>query len=180
VTSNPYKAHEVAAFFSGVVDVTHVALECPEYRSDDIGEIAREKARYAYGQLGTPLIVDDTAFEIDALNGFPGPYAAYVLERIGNSGILRLMEGIQDRSASFSTAIAFADTDGFQVFTGTIYGTITTAPRGRKGFGYDPIFEYNGSTFAEIPLSEKSRISHRAKALTAFHDWFVKKYGFSG
>lgn len=177
VTSNPHKAHEVAAFFSGNVDVSHVALECPELRSDDVGEIAREKARCAYGQLTTPLIVDDTAFEIDALNGFPGPFAAYVLDAIGNSGILRLMDGVKDRSARFTTAIAFADTDGIEIFTGTIYGTITSAPRGKEGFGYDPIFEYNGKTLAEIPLAEKSRISHRAKALGTFHDWFVQKYG---
>lgn len=179
VTSNPNKAHEVAAFFSGSVSVTHVALECPELRSDDVGEIARGKARYAYGELGSPLIVDDTAFEIDALNGFPGPFAAYVLDSIGNAGILRLMDGVKDRGASFTTAIAFADADGIQVFTGTIHGTITTEGRGQGGFGYDPIFECNGKTLAEIPLEEKSRISHRARALRAFHDWFVQKYGIT-
>ena len=176
VTSNPHKAHEVAEFFGSAVDVSHVALECPELRLDDVGEIARGKARYAYGEIGIPLIVDDTSFEIDALNGFPGPFAAYVLDAIGNAGILKLMEGVQDRSACFTTAIAFADEEGIQVFTGTIHGTITTAPRGAGGFGYDPIFECNGTTLAEIPLAEKSRISHRAKALAAFHDWFIKKY----
>jgi XTP/dITP diphosphohydrolase len=86
------------------------------------------------------------------------------------------MEGVQDRSASFTTAIAFADTDGIQVFSGTIHGTITPAPRGREGFGYDPIFEYNGTTLAELPLAEKNRISHRAKALGAFHDWFIRTH----
>ncbi len=175
VTSNPNKAQEVAAFFAGRIDVTHVSLECPEYRSDDVCEIAREKARYAYGQLGTPLIVDDTAISIDALNGFPGPYAAYVLNAIGNPGILKLMEGVQDRSASFTTAIAFAGADGIHVFSGTIRGTITTAPRGGEGFGYDPIFECNGTTLAEIPIAEKSRISHRARALAAFRDWFLQR-----
>jgi XTP/dITP diphosphohydrolase len=177
VTSNPNKAHEVAAFFSGSVAVTHVALECPELRSTDVSEIAREKARYAYGELATPLIVDDTAFEIDALNGFPGPFAAFVLDSIGTAGILKLMEGVQDRLARFTTAIAFADADGILVFSGTIDGTVTSAPRGNQGFGYDPIFEFNHKTLAEIPLSEKSRISHRAKALGAFHDWFIRKYG---
>jgi XTP/dITP diphosphohydrolase len=177
VTSNPHKAHEVAAFFAGSVDVSHVALECPELRLEDVGEIARGKARYAYGEIGMPLIVDDTSFGIDALNGFPGPYAAYVLDAIGNAGILKLMEGVRDRGACFTTAIAFADAEGIQVFTGSIRGTITTAPRGAGGFGYDPIFECNGTTLAEIPLAEKSRISHRAKALAAFHDWFVLKFG---
>ena len=93
------------------------------------------------GKLKTPLIVDDTGFSIDALNGFPGPYAAYVLNTIGNTGILKLMEGVTDRRARFTTAIAYADEQGIQVFTGTIEGRITTSPRGSGGFGYDPIFE---------------------------------------
>ena len=96
VTSNTHKAREVAAFFGGTIDVRHVALDIPELRSDDVKEISREKARYAYEHLHVPLIVDDTEFSIDALNGFPGPYAAYVLKSIGNAGILRLMEGVPD------------------------------------------------------------------------------------
>ncbi len=78
VTSNIHKAQEVAAFFGQSIRLDHVTLEIPELRSDDIEEIAREKARYAYNHLHRPLIVDDTSFSIDALHGFPGPYAAYV------------------------------------------------------------------------------------------------------
>lgn len=176
VTGNANKAAEVAAFFKGSAEITHVALELPEYRSDDVGEIARGKAEYAWTQLKTPLIVDDTGFFIDALNGFPGPYAAYVLKSIGNTGILKLMEGRPDRGARFITAIAFADDRGVHVFKGTIEGRITLTPRGSAGFGYDPIFDTGGRTLAEISLEEKSRISHRARALAAFHDWFVREY----
>lgn len=175
VTSNANKAAEVAAYFGGKLEVAHVTLEVPEHRSDDVGEIAREKARFAYGKLNTPLIVDDTGFFIHALNGFPGPFAAYVLNTIGNTGILKLMDGVVDRRARFTTGIAYADERGIQVFTGTIEGTITTCPRGGMGFGYDPIFEVGTTTLAEIPLDEKSKISHRAKALAAFHDWFVRE-----
>ena len=175
VTSNANKAKEVAAFFGGTLTVRHVALDIPELRSDDVREIAREKARYAYDHLKMPLIVDDTAFSIDALNGFPGPYAAYVLNSIGNTGILRLMDGVVNRDARFITAIAFADETGIEIFTGTIDGRIITVPRGTGGFGYDPIFEVDGQTLAEIPLVEKSAISHRARALAAFRDWFVRR-----
>lgn len=178
MTGNANKAAEFAAFFRKSVIITHVSLDLPEYRSDDVGEIARGKAHFAYSQLKTPLIVDDTGFFIDALNGFPGPYAAYVLKSIGNTGILKLMEGIPDRSARFITAIAFADADGVQVFKGSIDGRITYTLRGDGGFGYDPIFDAGGKTLAEISLEEKSRISHRALALAAFHDWFVQKYTF--
>jgi len=178
VTSNAHKAAEVAAFFSGDVEVTHVALDLPEHRSDDVGEIARGKAQYAYEQLKTPLMVDDTGLFIDALKGFPGPYAAFVLNTIGNTGILNLMDGVPGRSARFTTAIAFADGAGVRVFKGTIEGQITHAPQGGGGFGYDPIFAVENKTLAELSLEEKSRISHRARALAAFHDWFMhERYG---
>ncbi len=176
VTSNKGKAKEVAAFFGGSVEVVYVALEIPEHRSDDVGEIARGKAQYAYERLKTPLLVDDTGLFIDALSGFPGPYAAYVLHSIGNAGILKLMEGKTDRTARFITGIAFADERGVHVFKGTIEGRITDAPRGTGGFGYDPIFEIGGTTLAELPLEEKSIMSHRARALAAFHDWFMREY----
>ena len=177
VTSNEGKAREVAAFFGGTVEVGHLALEIPEHRSDDVEEIARGKAEYAYGELKIPLLVDDTGLFIDALSGFPGPYAAYVLHSIGNTGILKLMEGRADRTARFVTAIAFADERGVRVFRGTLEGEITRAPRGSGGFGYDPIFGIEGRTLAELPLGKKSRISHRARALAAFRDWFVREYG---
>ena len=175
VTSNAGKAREVAAFFGGLLEVDHVALDIPEYRSNDIAEIAREKVRYAYGQLNTPLIVDDTGFFIDALEGFPGPYAAYILNSIGNAGILKLMDGVSYRNARFTTGIAYADEYGIEVFTGTLEGKIALGPRGNNGFGYDPIFEIGEKTLAECSLEEKSRISHRARALYSFHDWFIMK-----
>lgn len=148
-------------------------LDIPELRSDDIVEIARQKAKYAYDQIHTPLIVDDTGFSIDILNGFPGPYAAYVLHTIGNKGILKLMKDEKERNAHFTTVIAFADQTGIRHFSGTIHGTIVTIQRGSRGFGYDPIFETGGRTLAELPMQEKNRISHRALALAAFRDWFM-------
>jgi len=176
VTSNTHKAREVAEFFGGFPEVTFVPLEIPELRSDDVGVISRQKAQYAYDHLLTPLIVDDTSFSIDALNGFPGPYAAYVLHSIGNPGILKLMKDVENRNAHFTTAIAFADERGIRHFSGTIHGRIIMVPRGRGGFGYDPIFDVDGRTLAELPLEEKNRISHRALALTAFRDWFMQEY----
>ncbi|WP_414674912.1 RdgB/HAM1 family non-canonical purine NTP pyrophosphatase [Methanoregula sp.] len=173
VTGNANKAREVAAFFDGSLEVRHEALDIPELRSEDLGKIARAKAQYAYDHFRRPLIVDDTAFSIDSLKGFPGPYAAYVLSTIGNKGILKLMEGIQERNARFTTAIAYADDTGIEVFSGTIEGRIIQEGRGRGGFGYDPIFEVDGKTLAEMPLEEKSLISHRARALASFRDWFM-------
>jgi len=176
VTSNPHKAREVAAFFGSALEVEHVNLECPEFRHSDVGEIARGKAKFAYEHLKRPLIVDDTAFSVKALRGFPGPYAAYVLDTIGYRGILQLLEGTEERGASFETAIAYADGEGIRIFRGLIAGVITPSPRGQQGFGYDPIFEVDGRTLAEIPIDEKNRISHRARALSAFREWWRESH----
>lgn len=175
VTSNAGKAEEIAAFFMGALEIDHITIDLPEHRSDDVGEIARKKARYAYLQLKVPVIVDDTGLFIHALQGFPGPYAAYVQHTLGNQGILKLMEGVTNRSARFITAISYADRSGVKVFSGTLDGKIPSAPRGFNGFGYDPIFEVGSRTLAELSIEEKSRMSHRARALTAFHDWFIKE-----
>ena len=178
VTSNAGKAAEVAAFFGGLLEVDHVALEIPEHRSNDVGEIARGKARYAYSQLNIPLIVDDTGFFIDALDGFPGPYAAYVLNSIGNTGILKLMEGISDRNARFTTGIAYADEHGIEVFTGTLEGKIALMSPGEQRIRVT--IRSSRLVKRHLPRSpseEKSRISHRARALSAFHDWFIAQRG---
>jgi XTP/dITP diphosphohydrolase len=119
-------------------------------------------------------MVDDTAFSIEALNGFPGPYAAYVLSTIGNEGILKLLEGEANRNAYFETAIAIALETGIQVFKGRVDGVIVS-PRGDSGFGYDPIFEVGGRTLAELDRAGKNRISHRARALSLVRDWILSE-----
>jgi XTP/dITP diphosphohydrolase len=87
------------------------------------------------------------------------------------------MEGISDRNARFTTGIAYADERGIQVFAGTLEGKIALCPRGNNGFGYDPIFEIEKKTLAEISMDEKNRISHRGRALSSFHDWYISQRG---
>lgn len=175
VTSNPNKAKEVKDFFQPDVEVDYFPLECPEFRNSDVNIIAQGKAEYAYEKLHVPLIVDDTAFSVEALMGFPGPYAAYVFDTLGNSGILKLLEGIENRNASFTTAIAYIDENDVSVFSGTLYGQIGPA-KGTGGFGYDPIFYPGERSLATLDLSEKNKISHRAKALSVFRDWLMKHH----
>jgi XTP/dITP diphosphohydrolase len=112
---------------------------------------------------------------VEALKGFPGPYAAYVHATIGNAGILKLLEGIPDRRAHFETAIALAMAEGIKVFRGRIEGVIVP-PRGHQGFGYDPIFEVGSRTLAELSLAEKGRVSHRALALFDLRRWILSNY----
>lgn len=173
VTGNKNKAAEVAAFFQGITEVSHISFDCIEPQSESIADIARAKAEQAYAALKIPLIVDDTGLFIEALSGFPGPYAAYVQDSLGNAGILRLMEGVANRRAFFATSIAYVDESGVQTFEGRVEGEITDAPRGSDGFGYDPIFSVRGRTLAEMDMYEKNTVSHRARALIAFREWYI-------
>ncbi|WP_319378951.1 XTP/dITP diphosphatase [uncultured Methanocorpusculum sp.] len=173
VTGNKNKAAEVAAFFDGIVEVSHISFDCNEPQSNSIAEIAEEKAKQAYAALQIPLIVDDTGLFIEALAGFPGPYAAYVQDTLGNPGVLRLMDGVADRRAYFATSIAYIDEAGIEIFEGRVDGEITDTPRGTDGFGYDPIFSVQGRTLAEMNMHEKNTVSHRARALLAFREWYI-------
>ena len=170
VTSNIHKAEEAAGILHDICIVEHVNLEIPELRSDNISEIALAKAAYAYSLLKRPVVTDDTGFFISALNGFPGPCSAYVQKTIGNSGILNLLAGHSNRHAWFETGIAYYDDIFQKVFTGRIDGKVVL-PQGCNGFGYDPIFEIQGKTLAEMDQDEKNRLSHRAAGLQALGNW---------
>ncbi len=172
VTSNEHKAREAAGILAGLAEIEHVSMEIPELRYESVAEIAAGKAAYAYSVLHRPVITDDTGLFIKALNGFPGTCAAYVQKTIGNGGILALLAGHANRSASFETGIAYHDGENQKTFTGSIKGTIVL-PRGCGGFGYDPIFEVDGKTLAEMTSEEKNQISHRAIGLHALRRWLA-------
>lgn len=87
-------------------------LAVPEIQADTVLEIASYKARYAYDKLQKPLVVQDSAFHVNALNGFPGPYVKYFMQTIGIKGLLRLMKDTKDRSAVFEHALVYIDGHG--------------------------------------------------------------------
>lgn len=130
------------------------------------------KARAAYEQLGCAVLADDSGLAVDALNGEPGVYSAryggikddrerceYLLEKLED-----VPEG--ERGAHFVCTIHFIHADGREITAeGRVYGEIGRELAGDNGFGYDPIFMYNGRSFAQIPAEEKNAVSHRAEAL---------------
>ncbi|PWR75660.1 RdgB/HAM1 family non-canonical purine NTP pyrophosphatase [Methanospirillum stamsii] len=174
VTSNEHKAREAAGILLGLAEIELVSLDIPELRADNVQDVAAGKAAYAYSVLQRPVITDDTGLFISALNGFPGTCAAYVQNTIGNSGVLTLLAGYANRSAYFETGIAYHDEDCQKTFSGRINGKIVL-PRGCSGFGYDPIFEVDGKTLAEMSEAEKNRISHRAIGFHALRNWLCEK-----
>ncbi|MHA1675832.1 MAG: XTP/dITP diphosphatase [Candidatus Njordarchaeales archaeon] len=133
-------------------------------------ETLEEIVSYALKQLKKKgvnyVIVEDAGLFINYFKGFPGPYSHYVYKKIGNKGILKLMDGIKDRSAYFKSVIGLIINGNFKLFSGVSKGKIANEIRGRYGFGFDPIFIPEGysKTFGELQVSMKNRLSHRGKS----------------
>lgn len=140
---------------------------------DTLGGNALLKARAVAAATGHAAVADDTGLEVEALGGEPGVNTARYAGEDATyeenvTKLLAELEGVTERAARFRTAVALVSATGEElVVDGALEGVITTERRGSGGFGYDPIFEVDGRTLAEIPLAEKNRISHRALALAA-------------
>ncbi len=130
---------------------------------------AKETAKYT----NKISLADDSGLQVYALNRKPGVTSARFAGKDcnykdNNKKLLKLMKNKKNRKALFKCVMAITVPKGkTKTVTGTIIGTISTKSRGKHGFGYDPVFivpQYN-KTFAELGLSIKNKISHRAKAL---------------
>ncbi|QSW99976.1 XTP/dITP diphosphatase [Haloterrigena alkaliphila] len=174
VTGNEGKVREARDYLADLEPVEQVEYDYTEVQSDSLTEIAAHGAREAFEELGSddPVLVDDAGLFVDALEGFPGPYSAYVEDTVGVERLWRLASEEENRRARFRTVLAYADETGTETFAGSVAGTLV-APRGEGGFGYDPIFEYNGQTMAEMSTEEKNAISHRGRALAEFAEWYA-------
>jgi len=191
VTSNEGKVREAREYLP--VEVEQVDYDYAEVQSDDLEAIVRRGAREAYEELGVDggapandesggsselrsegMLVDDTGLFVESLSGFPGPYSAYVDDTLGIERVWKLVENEENRKAAFRTVMAYYDGEDLATFEGSVRGRVV-APRGEGGFGYDPIFEYDGETFAEMSTDEKNAISHRGRALERFADWLAQR-----
>jgi XTP/dITP diphosphohydrolase len=135
---------------------------------------AYKKALFTAKILGLPAIADDSGLVVEAIGGAPGVLSArYAGKKAGDRDnmdkLLREMAGQQNRKAAFECVISIAVPSGPALtYEGRCEGEITTEPRGVEGFGYDPVFFYPpaGKTFAEMTMAEKSKVSHRGRALS--------------
>ena len=132
---------------------------------------ALAKARYVHEATGMNVFADDTGLEVEALGGRPGVHSARFAGENKDSGanidkLLSQLEGNPDRHARFRAVIALIFNGEEHLFEGIVNGEIINDKRGTRGFGYDPVFipENRSLTFAEMDLSEKNMISHRARA----------------
>lgn len=146
-------------------------VDIPETASTIEGN-AILKANYVTEHFGYDCFADDTGLEVEVLNGEPGVYSARYAGEQKNADdnmnkVLDALENHTNRKAQFKTVIALNIHNEQHLFTGIASGEIITVKKGDKGFGYDPIFKPNelDKTFAELSMEEKSKYSHRAKAV---------------
>ena len=179
-TGNINKFNEARSILSEYnIAVGMLRVKAVEIQSSSIIKIAEHSVMDAFKRCHLPVIVEDAGLFIEALDGFPGPYAAYAYRTIHNEGILKLMKNVENRRALFQSAIAYCDSSACLpvCFQGEAKGEITQKMRseqGKSGFGFDPIFQPSGSkkTFAEMTIEEKNGFSHRAKAVQKFAEWY--------
>ena len=178
LTSNKGKFREAQAVATASgLQLQMLAAPKIEIQSDNLSEIASYGAQEAAKRLGIPVVAEDAGLFIRSLNGFPGPYSSDVFKRLGNKGILKLMEGVSKRNAKFSSVAAFcAPSRKPRCFMGSVFGYIRLRPRGVGGFGFDPIFiptKGDGRTFAQMTVREKNRLSHRAASFKKLSKWLL-------
>lgn len=145
----------------------------PEESGKTFAENAVLKAKYYAEITGIMALADDSGLEVEALGGAPGVFSArYAGENATDAEktakLLSELKGKTNRNARFTCAMAIADrkSDIKHIAEGICHGFISLEPRGKNGFGYDPIFIPEGfdKTFGELPGEVKQRISHRARA----------------
>ncbi len=170
VTTNEGKFREVSArLVDAGIRVVHEDRSYPEIQTDRLEKVVRFAATVLDDQIKGDYLIDDSGLFVDRFGGFPGVYSSYVYKRLGCAGILKLLDGASERGASFSTVFLLRQGDDHEVFHGDRRGTIADRERGKGGFGFDPIFVPEGAskTFAEMTVTEKNGVSHRARAVEA-------------
>jgi len=178
ITSNKGKVKEAKTYLSPLgVEVLQRQIDYPEIQANTLEEVVEFGVMWLKDYLDEPFFIDDSGLFIEALNGFPGVYSAYIYKTLGNEGILKLMNEIKNRKAYFKSVIGYYD-GRVHVFTGITRGHIINEKRGNYGFGFDPIFlpENSNKTFAEMQTEEKNRISHRGMALAEFARWLKENF----
>ena len=184
VTGNAKKLEEVKLYLASggdlPFDLRQQKVDLPELQGEP-EEISAEKCKLAAEQVGGPVIVEDTSLCFNALNGLPGPYIKWFLEKTGHTGLNNLLAAYEDKSAYAQTIFAFAAGPGsaIELFDGR--ARARSCPRPIR-FGWDPVFQPDCSekTYAEMEKAEKTAISHRTMSLQKLQAWLLEYYAEGG
>ena len=174
-TNNPNKIVEIKDLLPEEIQILSLKdINCNEQLPETQNTLegnAKQKAEFVFTNYGYNCFADDTGLEIEALNNGPGVYSArYAGDDCSPNDnmqkVLQKLEGENNREAKFRTVIALIMNGKTLLFEGECKGEITKEKKGKKGFGYDPIFNPKGfeKTFSQMSKQEKGTISHRGIA----------------
>lgn len=183
-TNNQNKAQEIKDIVAGLgIEILSLKdlkdFDEVEETGKTFADNAFIKANYFHNKYKCPVLADDSGLVVPSLGNSPGVYSSrYAGEHgndlLNNQKLLKELKDISNRQAYFNCTVCYID-EQVHFFDGQLHGRIAYDFKGDYGFGYDPLFELeNGKRLAEIPLNEKNKISHRAKA---FKKWlnFIKE-----
>ena len=182
VTHNTGKIKSAERYFKNL-KFTTFNYELDEPRSDDIKEIVTAKVKQAYDIVKKPCIAQDSGFFIDALNGFPKCFVNFTLETLGIEGVLKLMNGIQNRKCAFKECLAYYDGKEIKYFDGNHEGELSEEILGvnknEKWSDLWYIFKPKGfeKTLAEMDAKEREerrKIDGSVQAMQEFAKWYEK------
>jgi len=179
VTGNKEKIADIKAMLGTLFELEFATdLDLLEVQTLAVDKVVTYKAQQAFKTLRMPAVVSDSGLEIVALKNFPGALVKFVNETIGQEGIVKLLEGVENRQAYFVAAIAFCDGETLpQVFVERDEGSIALQPRG-EGWHFDRIFIPKGAqkTWAEIGRERKNTQSAFRRALNRLAQFLQEKY----
>lgn len=183
-TTNPGKLEEIRAILAGLpIELQTLAsypgISEPEETGTAFADNARQKALHYAASTHELTVAEDSGLEIDGLDGAPGVHSARFNGATYAEKFQRIYDQLRQRdaaasSARFVCALALADRGRIVYETRrTVEGALAASPRGRGGFGYDPIFFYPpyGRTLAEVSPDEKAAVSHRGQAFRALREF---------
>ncbi len=152
ITGNQNKADYLARYLG--FPVKHVKLDLDEIQSLELKEITEHKVKQAYDKIKSPVIVEDVSLEFAALGRLPGRFIRFFIDELSFETICSLLDG-KSREATARCVFAYYDGINLELFEGGLPGSIATAPAGKGGYGFDPIFIPEGYAVTRAELSEE-------------------------
>lgn len=182
VTSNKGKVATAKHYFENMdIDFETYDYDLTEPRTDDIKEIAKSKVMQAYEVVKRPCIAQDSGFFIEALNGFPRAFVNFALDTLGIEGILRTMQGVENRKCMFKECLAYYDGEKIEYFFCEHKGTLSTSIKGLENpekwsdlwYIFIPEHSLDGRTLSEYSLEEtKLTRDNIDSSLKMFAKWY--------
>ena len=156
VTGNADKAARFSRHID--MDIAHEPAKLDEIQTLNPAELVSHKARQAYEQIGKPVLVEDVTFTYEVLGELPGPFVKFFVDaEDGAEKMCRILDGFDNRRAEGRCTFGYFDGNDLKLFSGVVRGKVAQHPRGTDGYGFDRIFEVDGSngrTAAELTDAE--------------------------